>query len=574
MALAPIVLFVYNRPRHTLQTLNALMANYLANESALFIFADGPKQGATAETLENIKKTRDIIKTQKWCGEVFIVERDENYGLQKSIIGGVTEVVDKHERIIVLEDDIITSKHFLQYMNDALDTYADEQKVISIGALNFFATDKEVGDTFFAPIPDCWGWATWKNRWKLFEPNAQLLLNRLKEWGLINKFNLDGAFNFESMLIDQVRGTISSWAIRWQAVAYLENKLTLYPRYSVTKNIGFGSGGTHGGRDRYSKQIKFAGKRIDIRKIPVEEDPSITEKMIKGYRETTLPAASQKIKSRLRKLAGSIAPPVIANIYRKTRLREIRNIRWFGDFPDWNTAKKQCRGYEDPTILEKTKLAILKVKNGEAAAERDSVLFEKVHYTWPIITHLLKFAIEGNNRLNIIDFGGSLGSSYFQNRTMIPANIKLSWNVVEQHKYISIGNSDFADDKLHFYYTLNEAYKQSGADILLLFSVLQYLEKPYEFLDEVITYGFKYILVDRTAFIDEPDDRITIQKVDGSVYESSYPAWFLNNKKFKEYFSEQYISILEFDSDIIKTAVLENEKMAYWRGYIFQKRQV
>ncbi len=570
MNLAPIVLFVYNRPRHTGQTLNALAKNDLADQSVLFIYADGPKNDASTETLENIKKTRNIIKQKKWCKEVFIIESDTNKGLANSIISGVTEVVNKYGKIIVLEDDIVSSPAFLRYMNDALNVYEDNQKVISVGALNFFATDNKVNETFFVPIPDCWGWATWKNRWQLFEPNAQLLLNRLREKGLINKFNLNGVFNFESMLIDQIKGNISSWAIRWQAVAYLEDKLTLYPKYSVTKNIGFGMGGTHGGVDRFSKHIKFAVEKINVEKIPVEEDPYVTQKMIKGYWRTTQPSPLIKTKLKTRTYIKYLLPPIVNKIYRKIKPHRNNSILWQGNFKDWNEAKKISTGYENPLILEKTKNAILKVKNEEAASERDSVLFEHEQYSWPIITYLLKLAIENNNQLNIIDFGGSLGSSYFQNRNMIPDAVKLSWNIVEQSQYVEIGNKEITDNKLHFFYSISEAHKKTGADILLLSSVLQYLEKPYEFLDEIMSYSFKYIIIDRTAFIDDAADRITVQTVPESIYKATYPAWFFNENNFLNSFKRTYNIVTEFDSQVDYSTLAEDGTRLYWKGFLLK----
>jgi putative methyltransferase (TIGR04325 family) len=570
MRLAPIVLFVYNRPWHTEQTLNALAANELAEESVLYIYADGPKHNAPGEVLQNIKKTREIIRKKKWCKEVFIIEREENQGLATSIINGVTEIVNQHGKVIVLEDDIVASKYFLQYMNDALNIYENEQKVISIGALNFFAVDKNIDETFFVPIPDCWGWATWKNRWQLFEPNAQKLINRLRESGFITQFNLHGAFDFESMLIDQIQGKISSWAIRWQAVAYLENKLTLYPKYSVTKNIGFGVGGTHGGNDKFSKHIRFAKHQIKIVKIPVEEDPNIIKKMVRGYWKITQPGTLGKMKLQARVWLKSLLPPIVPMVYRKLRPCKNNGILWLGNFPDWHTAKSQCSGYDDPLILEKTKNAILKVKNGEAASERDSVLFDKIYYCWPITAFLLKVAIENNNELSVIDFGGSLGSSYFQNKNIIPGGIKLSWNVVEQPGYVDVGNREIKDEHVSFYYSIGEAFEKKKDPVLLLSSVLPYLENPYEFLNKVMRYNFKYIIVDRTAFIDGQQDRITIQTVPDSIYKSAYPAWFLNNDKFKKYFSEQYNPLLEFDSDIIGRINLDRDTTAYWKGYIFQ----
>jgi len=569
MDLAPIVLFVYNRPWHTEQTLNALAANELADESILYIYSDGPKNGASQDVLKNIKKTRELIKSKNWCKEVFIIESEVNKGLANSVVNGVTEVVNKHGKVIVLEDDIVTSKYFLQYMNDALNVYSDEQKVLSIGALNFFATDKRVSDTFFIPIPDCWGWATWKDRWQLFEPNPQKLLNRLRENGLISKFNLNGAYNFESMLIDQIKGNVNSWAIRWQAVAYLENKLSLYPRYSVTKNIGFGSGGTHGGEDKFTRHIKFAGKKIIVEKMPVAEDPGIIKKMVKGYRKTTQPAPVAKIKLKVRQYIKYLLPPIATLAYRSIRQGKKTGM-WQGDFANWDAAKKNCGGYDDPIILEKTKNAILKVKNGEAAGERDSVLFDTVQYNWPVINFLLKIAIENNRQLSLIDFGGSLGSSYFQHKNEIPPSISLAWNVVEQKSYVDVGNKEIRDGHLNFYYSIDEAVKKTNAHILLLSNVIQYLEKPYEFISNVLAYGFEYIIIDTTAFIDGQEDRLTIQTVPESIYKSTYPAWFFNNEKFVKTFSVQYAMLHQFNSSVIGTEYLDEKTTGYWRGYIFK----
>jgi len=302
MNLSPIILFVYNRPLHTRQVLDALKLNELVAESTLYIYADGAKAGASADTLKKIEETRNVISTVNWCREVFIIEREQNYGLQQSIITGVTEVVNKHGKVIVLEDDIVTSEFFLSYMNDALQLYQNEEQVLSIGSFNFFATDSKVSDTFFVPIPDCWGWATWKNRWHLFEPDGQLLLDKLRQQNLITKFNLEGAYNFENMLIGQINGTVSSWAVRWQALSYLQNKLNLYPKYSVTKNIGFDASGTNGGADIYSSLIKLPAKSIVVNKLPLVQDKSIEKKMIAGYLKINRPGWLSGVRDKLKKL--------------------------------------------------------------------------------------------------------------------------------------------------------------------------------------------------------------------------------------------------------------------------------
>ncbi len=572
MVLAPIVLFVYNRPWHTEQTLNALAENELADQSTLFIYADGPRSNASAEILKKIKETREIIRKKKWCKEVHIIESETNQGLADAVINGVTRVIDEYEKVIVLEDDLVTSRYFLRFMNDGLDLYSDEQKVISIGALNFFATDDQVPETFFIPIPDCWGWATWQNRWQLFESNPQKLLNQLREKELIDSFNLYGAYDFEAMLIDQIKGNVSSWAIRWQAVAYLENKLALYPKYSVTKNIGFDAQGTHGGEDKYSNLILFADHPIKIKKLPVLEDPAITKKMIAGYSSVTQISGKSKMKAIIKRGIKNILPPAMASIYRRFRQIDTHPAVWQGRYPTWESATEVTGGYNASNILEITRKATLKVKNGEAAGERDSVLFEDIPYVWPVTAHLLKIIIENNGKLNIIDFGGSLGSSYFQNKNMIPPNTKLSWNIVEQENYVRIGNEEISDEKLHFFYTIDEAYTQTNADTLLLSSVLQYLENPYDFFDKIISYGFENIIIDRTAFINGSEDMITVQTVPDSIYKASYPAWFFGNDRFKNYIKASYKILYEFDSEVDTPISLNNEAPAYWKGYILKKK--
>ncbi len=570
---APIVLFVYNRPAHTEKTLTALAANVLADQSQLYIFCDGPKKGANTNTIKAIEKTRQIVKSKNWCGEVTIVERENNYGLQKSVIEGVTDIINKHGKIIVLEDDLVTSRFFLQFMNDALNVYANEQKVLSVGAFNFFATDDDVEDTFFIPIPDCWGWATWKDRWDLFEPNGQLLLNKLREQNLIDKFNLGGAYDFESMLIAQVKGNISSWAIRWQAVSYLENKLSLYPKYSVTKNIGFCNNATHGVSDQYTGNIKFAEKRILVEKIAIAEKPDIIEKMNRGYFKTTRPPKKTRIKLFIRKNIKYLVPPAVTLAYQRIKPRTKNNILWEGTYLNWADAKDKCTGYDDAIILEKTKNAALKVKKGEAAGERDAVLLDKPDYNWPLLTILLKAAAENQNKLSVLDFGGSLGSVYFQNRDLLSPVSSLEWSIVEQSHYIDTGNSVIADEHLRFYANIEACMQERKPNVLLLSSVLQYLEFPYELINRLISWGFDYIVVDRTAFTNSPTELITVQKVPEYIYKASYPTWFFVIDKFVNAFLPAYERISDFEPYHDLVIPLPDKKTGCYKGFIFKKKQ-
>lgn len=576
MNLAPVVLFVYNRPLHTEQTLFALKNNEIAIKSILYIYVDGPKENATQNDLNKIAQVKAIIKKQKWCKEVIITESITNKGLADSIIDGVTEIVNKHGKVIVLEDDIVASPFFLEFMNDALNLYEKENKVISIGAFNFFATNTLTPDTFFIPIPDCWGWATWKDRWALFEANGQKLLDKLRNSNLTDKFNLNGAYNFEQMLVDQIQGKNDSWAIRWQAVAYLHNKLTLYPKYSVTKNIGFDADATHGVENDYNRFIKFATKKISIQQeLPLSKD-FILSLLFEGYKKNSHYYSNVRFMTKLKNFIKYFIPPlfylVVNKINRNAPINKSNHL-WYGNFATWQDALGQSEGYDAPKILEKVKNATLKVKNGEAVYERDSVVFDKIQYSWPLLAYLLKISIENNNELNIIDFGGSLGSSYFQNRDSLKRLKKIKWKVVEQSHFVTIGNNEIANEQLHFYNTVEDILLESKPNVLLLSGVLQCIDKPYEWIEKFIKFNFEYIIIDRTAFIDSKEDRITIQNVPESIYKASYPAWFFNEDKFINSFTEHYTLISTFDNGFTPSITLEDGKKAYWKGFILKSRK-
>jgi hypothetical protein len=279
---APIVLFTFNRLSSTRQTIEALAKNVGAKESLLYVFCDGAKADATDEKRQQIATVRQYIyevKAQNLFANTIIIERSENWGLGKNIIAGVTEILKKHESCIVLEDDLVTSPYFLQFMNDSLSLYKTNEEVLTIGACNYFANTSSINSTFFAVVPDCLGWATWTNRWALFEENGEKLLKEIENRGLMHRFNLEGAFNFEKMLKRQIEGKVSSWAVRWFAVSLLNDKLNLYPNPALTNHIG-GEGATHA-----SEAIlpPLAQAPILVGNIPLSIDPIVHQKLRKAY---------------------------------------------------------------------------------------------------------------------------------------------------------------------------------------------------------------------------------------------------------------------------------------------------
>jgi hypothetical protein len=247
MEVAPIALFVYNRPAHFKQTIEALQKNTLFKDSDLYIYCDGPKENAGEYMLANIKKVREIAASVGGCANKEIIISEANKGLARSIVDGVSYVVEKHGRIIVLEDDILTSPKFLEFMNKGLELYEREEKVISIHGYNLPISTEGLAETFFNKGADCWGWATWKRGWDLYESDAQKLLIEIERNNLSYEFDIEGSYPYTKMLRDQVNGKINSWAINWYASAFLKSKYTLYPSVSIVQNIGLDGSGTHCG---------------------------------------------------------------------------------------------------------------------------------------------------------------------------------------------------------------------------------------------------------------------------------------------------------------------------------------
>lgn len=241
--LSPIALFTFNRPSHFLKTINALKSNFLADKSDLIIFSDNAKD---ISEQSKVNEVRELLQDVKGFHSTTIIKRKENYGLSKNIIDGVTRVCQEYGKVIVLEDDMITSPHFLTYMNDALNCYVDTTEVASIHAYTYPVAEK-LPETFFLKGADCWGWGTWERAWKLFNPNGSELLRELKEKKLTKEFDFSGSYPYTKMLKQQIAGKNDSWAIRWYASIFLENKLTLYPGKSLVHNIGNDMSGTHCG---------------------------------------------------------------------------------------------------------------------------------------------------------------------------------------------------------------------------------------------------------------------------------------------------------------------------------------
>jgi hypothetical protein len=245
--IAPIVLFVYNRPWHTRQTVEALQKNEFANYSELFVFSDSAKNENVAV---DVDKVRNYVRSISGFKQVTVIEREVNYGLARNIIEGVTEICNRYGRVIVLEDDLVTSPYFLTFMNQGLEKYADKSRVWHISGWNYPIAPDGLDDAFFWRVMNCWGWATWADRWQYFKKDPK---NLLRTWdkAKIKQFNLDGAHDFWSQVESNYSGKLNTWAIFWYSTIFERDGLCLNPAITFVENIGHDGTGINCGESYF-----------------------------------------------------------------------------------------------------------------------------------------------------------------------------------------------------------------------------------------------------------------------------------------------------------------------------------
>lgn len=265
----------------------------------------------------------------------------------------------------------------------------------------------------------------------------------------------------------------------------------------------------------------------------------------------------------MKRLVKSFIPPLFLAFYRKCNKSK---YGWSGNYKTWKEAKKASTGYDSDEIIQKVRSSLLKVKNGEAAYERDSVIFNETQYSWQLLAGIMFASAKSGDMLKVLDFGGSLGSTYFQNKKFLDELDGVSWSIVEQKHFVDVGRSDFEDERLKFFYDVESCIEKEKPNILLFSSVLQYIEKPYELLDQLLKNDFDFVIFDRTPFSAEDKDIIKLQTVPPSIYAASYPCWFFNLNKLLTYFKNKYEVIEIFDA-------LDGKSNEYsFKGFLLEKK--
>lgn len=239
---------------------------------------------------------------------------------------------------------------------------------------------------------------------------------------------------------------------------------------------------------------------------------------------------------------------------------------WFGNYASWQDAMKDSSGYSDEKIAQKVLEAVRKVTEGKASYERDSVTFDKMDYPWPVLSGILWTAARRGGKVNVMDFGGSLGSTYYNLRNFL-VDLEVQWHVVEQERFVALGKAHFQDSHLKFFTSTAESISGGQPDVILLSSVLPYLQEPYDILRELIRLSAPCMIFDKMPFLLEGTrDRLTIQRVNPAIYPASYPAWFFQEEAFLDLMNKDYERTAEFTNE--DTANIP----AVFKGFIFRKR--
>ena len=307
---APIVLFTYNRSTHTKKTLDALANNPEAKDSELYIYCDGPKHQASKEELDEINKVVKLSNLENRFKKVTVTVQKQNKGLANSIVDGVTEILELFDSVIVLEDDIVTSVGFLEFMNKALSLYENEEQVMHVSGY-MYPTKALLPETFFYNVPLCWGWATWKSAWTNFRKDALGLWTALNKKSSLLAFDKLGGDYLSRQLAYNVTGKLDTWFIKWHASVFLKNGFTLYPNKSLVENIGFDNSGVHNGKHSEFRVGKLATK-INVNLIDLEENIQ-AERVVKQFYDSLQKKSLKKgikhlIRERLRQAIFLILP--------------------------------------------------------------------------------------------------------------------------------------------------------------------------------------------------------------------------------------------------------------------------
>jgi hypothetical protein len=270
-----VAIFAFNRPNHLLNCLNSIIKNPQSDKFDFVIFVDGPRNSDDAKYInESIQVAKNFAKYLN----INVIANEVNLGLSKSLVSGINKVFNSADQIIVIEDDLIVGRNFLDFMMNGLERYRDDIQVASIHGFTYDFL-KQDESSYFLQGADCWGWATWKDRWESVEWDSKKLLEDLRNLNLLRSFDLEGAYPYSRLLERQMLGKVDSWAIRWHASMFIQGRFTLYPSKSLVENTGFDGSGTHTKQSLEVRDYKIDEVKISEFPKTIEENPIVLKQL-------------------------------------------------------------------------------------------------------------------------------------------------------------------------------------------------------------------------------------------------------------------------------------------------------
>lgn len=293
-----VVIFAYRRPDHLRQLFQDLRQSSVCLEDlACRIYVDGPK---TTQDSEAVARTIEVARAESPFTQSTVIPRQRNFGLARSLTGGISETLNETTSVVVLEDDLRLSPEFLPFMLEGLHRFESEPSVMSIQG-HMYPVPCRLPETLFLKGADCWGWATWRDSWSLYRPDAGVLLREVVGRGLANEFDYDSRAGFTSLLRGTARGLVDSWAIRWHASVFLRGGVSLYPGQSLVKNEGSGAGSTHGAPVTQVKRLDERSRSIDLTSVRLEAPSRLGYSALVEYFGEEFPRSSLvRVAKRLR----------------------------------------------------------------------------------------------------------------------------------------------------------------------------------------------------------------------------------------------------------------------------------
>ena len=542
----PVVLAAYARPAPLRRVLACLRTERVP---LIYAFADGAKGGDDAARVAEVRRMLHAID---WC-EVRIVERPENWGLGRNVMAGIGEVAANHETFVVWEDDLVCVPGTYAWVSAALRRYVDDPRVMSVTAWTHpLVTPAAVKDVpYFDGRAECWVWGSYARVWRGMERTALEKMSVAKVRGVA-----PDAYGADLPRMARAEKRRNIWAVRWLYHHLEQGGLCVRPPWSMVEHIGFDEQATNAAQAQ-----RWQNPRLrPAPGIPNEWPEPVEQPECRALWQGANPPESLGMRVRGKVVAvgrrlGRAGRAGVKRLVPETLRRRWRNRwgwQWFrGEYATWAAARAASGGYAEDAILDRVLAATLTVQQGLAAFERDGVLFHEPENDAPLASALEEVRRAMGGSLRVLDFGGSLGSTYWRLRNWLPAGPELVWDVVEQAGFVTAGREHLGEGRLRFFHTVTEAETAGAHDVLLCSCVLQYLEDPVGTLAEWSRLHIAFLLLHNLPLHAVGPDRLRVQHVPPTIYPASYPVRFFNRAEFLARMAPHYEIVRDYASEAV-----------------------